>query len=127
MKFTDKQLAQILFDAIEKRESKDEKEITDAFIKLLAERQELHRISDIIFVFEKIWKERYGVSLVTIETAHSLSSEAKKRLKKMIPGAEIKEIINENLIGGAKIRVDDKIIDGSISCQLEQLKTQLSI
>lgn len=121
MKLTNKQLAEVLFDAVEKEKNKNE--ISDSFVKLLAERQELHRISNIILAFEQIWKKHYGIANVTIETAYPLSVEIKKRLEKIAPGAEIKEIVNKELIGGAKIRVDDKIIDGSVSCQLEQLKT----
>lgn len=125
MKLTNRQLAMVLFDAMEK--TKNEIEVSDAFVKLLAERNELHRISEIMFEFDKIWKEKFGITSLTIETAHPLSSETKKSLSKITKGAELKEIINEKLIGGAKIRIDDKIIDGSISSQLQQLKAQLSI
>lgn len=125
MKFSNKQLAEILFDAMEK--TKSETDVSDAFVKLLAERNELHRVSEIMFAFDKIWKEKFGITSLTIETAHPLSSETKKSLSKITKGAELKEIINEKLIGGAKIRIDDKIIDGSISSQLQQLKAQLSI
>ena len=125
MKFTDKQLAKVLFDTIEKENKKDISAITDEFVRLLAERAELHRISGVIQSFEKIWKDKFGAATITVESAHALSVSLKKQIEEIAPGAEVREIVNENLIGGAKIRLDDLAVDGSISGRLNQIKLAL--
>jgi|GEM_PF-858806 len=136
MKFTDKQLAKVLFDTAEKGKKpggagsgfagKDLSVITDEFVKFLSERAELHRISGVIQSFEKIWKDKFGAATITVESAHPLSVSLKKRVEEIAPGAEIREIVNEELIGGAKIRLDDRAVDGSISGQLQRLKIFIS-
>ncbi|MBI4714137.1 F0F1 ATP synthase subunit delta [Candidatus Uhrbacteria bacterium] len=127
MKLTNKQLANVLFEAIEEGKKIDVSEITDAFVKLIAQRGELRRIPSVIQSFEQLWKSKYGAATVTIETAHQLSASFKKRIGEIATGAEIREIVNENLIGGAKLKVDDRVIDGSISGALQQLKVYLSL
>lgn len=135
MKFTEKQLAKVLFDTIENGNKpggagsglagKDISGITDEFVRFLAKRAELHRISGVIQSFEKIWKDKFGAATITVEIAHPLSASLKKQVEEIAPGAEIREIVNENLIGGAKIRLDDRAIDGSISGRLSQIKSAL--
>jgi F-type H+-transporting ATPase subunit delta len=125
MKFTDKQLANVLFETVEKGNKKDISAITDEFVRFLAERAELHRIFGVIQSFEKIWKEQYGAATITVESAHPLSVSLKKQVEEIAPGAEIREIVNEELIGGAKIRLDDRSVDGSISGRLNQIKLAL--
>ena len=125
MKFTDKQLAKVLFDTIEKGNKKDLSAITDEFVRFLAERAELHRMSGVIQSFEKIWKEQYGAATITVESAHPLPVSLKKQVEEIAQGAEIREIVNEKLIGGAKIRLDDRAVDGSISGRLNQIKFAL--
>ncbi len=125
MKFTDKQLAKVLFDTIDKGNGKDVSAITDEFVRLLAKRAELHRISGVIQSFEKIWKDKFGAATITVESAHPLSASLKKQVEEIAPGAEVREIVNENLIGGAKIRLDDRAVDGSVSGHLNQIKLAL--
>jgi F0F1-type ATP synthase delta subunit len=64
--------------------------------------------------------------MLTIETAHPLTKTMKEMVVKMAAGAEIKEIIDPTLIGGAKIRIDERIMDGSLKGALEQLTVSLS-
>ncbi len=125
MKYTDKQLASVLIDLIESSIESPEK-VTDEFVSWLSERSELKRIRNIIRAVDSIWTETYGAATITVESSHNLPEGIKEGLEKVAKGAEIRESINEELIGGAKIRIDDRIIDGSIKGKLEQLTKAFS-
>lgn len=125
MKVTDKQLANILVDLIESSEQSKQK-VTDGFVAWLAQRNETKRIKNIIRAIDSVWIERNGVATVSIESSHKLSQKLRTSLEKIAKGAEVKEVINEDLIGGAKIRIDNRIIDGSIKGHLAQLTKTLS-
>ncbi len=71
------------------------------------------------------WKEKYGVSKVTVVSAHELTKEAKEHLKTFTGGAELITLINPRLLGGAVVRADEQRIDGSILGTLTRLKQKL--
>ena len=124
MKLSTKQLAIVLVDMAEQEE--DLEKVTAAFVEYLAEQNILAKLSDIMRSIDTVWKERYGAATVTITTAHSLSTKLKKEIEKMAKGAGVSEIVDESLIGGARIRIDDRIVDGSISGHLSNLKQALT-
>ncbi len=126
MKFSNKQLAKILVDLVEAHPN-DVNAATDEFISWLSSIGELKKYRDVIKAVDAVWIEKNGVATVSIESAHELSSSLAESLEKISSGAEIKTSVDEQLIGGAKIRIDERIIDGSIKGQLEQLTKELSI
>lgn len=77
--------------------------------------------------FEKASK---GIKTASVTTAHKLSgSEEQKIIKELnefIGGkVELKKQVNEGLMGGVIIRIEDQLIDGSVKKQLEELKNEL--
>ncbi len=121
MRYIPKQLAGLLIDICE-TEKQSLPEITDAFITLMAEQKNLGMLREVAEAIECVWKERYGAATITIESAHPLTVALKKKLNTLSYGAELKECINESFIGGARVRIDDRMIDGSIVGYLSQLK-----
>ncbi len=71
------------------------------------------------------WKNKFGASKVTVLSAHELSKEARKQLEESVKGAELIERVDERLMGGAVIRIDDRRLDGSIIGALQRLKNTL--
>lgn len=121
MRYTPKQLAELLIDLCETKQQ-SVSDITDAFISLMAEHQYMEQLRDVVEAIESVWKERYGAATITIESAHPLTTALKKKLSALAKGAELKEVVDGSLIGGARVRIDDRIIDGSIAGYLSQLK-----
>ena len=121
MHYTNKQLAGVLIEHIQIQKL-DVELVTDALITFLAERRELHRVREIVLLIERIWKEKYGAATITIETAYPLTSAMKKKFEHLGEGAEVKEQIDSSVIGGARIRIDDRIIDGTLANSLQQLR-----
>ncbi len=124
MRYTPKQLATALVETVEKDKTSAQK-AAEEVIAILASQQELSRVRDVMQMVEQVWKQRYGAATITIDSAHPLNAHARKKIESLSHGAEIKEEIDATLIGGARVRIDDRIIDASISGQLNQLKSLL--
>lgn len=101
------------------------------FLKLLVHK---HRF----FIFDKIAKEfileaneSLGILEGFIYSVNPLSELEIKKVsesvsKKMNQTVELKNLIDERLIGGIKVVVHDHVFDGSIKGKLENLKNNLN-
>jgi len=126
MKITPKKLAALFVDSAEHATEHQRKELADTLVTFLKARGELKRLKDVIRAIDQIWIEKHGMATLIIESAHPLTESLKKSVEKLASGAEVKEIVNPSLIGGAKLRIDERIIDGSLKGALEQLTVTLS-
>jgi len=128
MKFTAKQYAQALLEAIEA--TKEHDQILDNFVKVLAENNDLRMFEEIAEEFHKQDLNRKGIKQVEVTSAAPINKENEheiiKELNKIVKGdLEIKKKVDENLIGGVIIQAEDQMIDASIKSNLEQLKKDL--
>ncbi len=102
-----------------------------SFIKVLCENGHIAQIASCIDEFVelvRIYKNRtvatiYYVEPLTDEQKSALLDKLQKISGKVI---EPKFIKDESLIGGIKIQIDDKIIDGSIKNRLNRAKGVIS-
>ncbi|MBT4857324.1 hypothetical protein HON52_04040 [Candidatus Uhrbacteria bacterium] len=123
MKIEAIQLARILVKATAHQvEVRDD---VKAFVAFLAENDMLDKWREIELAIGKVWKEEFGASSIKVLSAHPLTQEARKIIGEIAPGAELSTAVDERLIGGAIIRIDDKRIDGSITGQLRALRKSL--
>ncbi|MFC1788236.1 ATP synthase F1 subunit delta [Patescibacteria group bacterium] len=125
MKVTAKQLTKVLVDLSENKQGDELEDVVESFMSYLKEEGRLHEARAIMQNLDQVWKEKFGAANVSITTAHKLTESMRQKITQAAQGATIKEQIDLELIGGAKIRIDDRIIDGSISGQLDQLKQTL--
>ncbi|MBI4435207.1 F0F1 ATP synthase subunit delta [Candidatus Uhrbacteria bacterium] len=125
MKRNEKQLARTFVTALEGATHPQVEAAAVELVALLASRNEVHRVKGVIEVVETVWRETYGAATVKIETAHPLTAALRKKLEALASGAEIREKIRTEIIGGAKLRIDETIIDGSIEGHLAQLNQAL--
>jgi F0F1-type ATP synthase delta subunit len=100
--------------------------VAEELVAMLAAQHEGHRVRGVIAAVEDAWRERYGAATVKIETAHPLSATLRKKLESLAPGAEVVERVRPQIIGGARLRIDETIIDGTIEGQLAHLNQALS-
>lgn len=130
MKYSAKNYAQALMESLESADPKDENQILDNFVKILAENNDLRLFEQISDEFHKLDLNKQGISQVEVTTAHPISRENEqqiiRQLNKIVKGnLELKKKVDEQLIGGVVIRVDDRMIDASVKNNLEQLKKEL--
>lgn len=120
-----KKFAQAFVEAADGQGVKEVEKIAAQFVSYLAKNRLLIHWREIVRRIDGVWREKYGVANVSVKSAHSLSEKSRRALEKLAQGAEISETVDPELIGGAIIRVDDRIIDGSVLGALNNLKQVL--
>lgn len=131
MKIKPKQFALSLYEAVDGKTPGPAKAVIEKFVELLAEKNLLSASDKISTQFIKIWNEKHGVVEAQVASANGLDKVNVKLLKNYIielSGAKevlISEKIDKNILGGVVIRYGDKVVDGSLKMQLEELKENL--
>lgn len=100
-------------------------------LKILVDKKRTDYLKDILDQYVDLANESRGIAVAHVTAAHELDAaaceELKSRLKKLT-GKEIKlDIhIDPNIIGGAKVRIGDTVIDASVEGRLSGLEASLS-
>ena len=100
------------------------------FVRVLAENKRLELLPLIHEQFEALKNEREGVVEAEVQSAFELTpaqvADLVQRLEKKT-GRKVRTQVqlNKDLIGGVRILLGDKVIDGSARAQLEALETAL--
>jgi F-type H+-transporting ATPase subunit delta len=102
-------------------------DLTEKFIELLIKNNRELYLHDVVSSFLGLYDLKKNIKTAYITTAQPLSAENIKRLKeitKLIKADSVKivQIIDENIIGGFKLNVDDYQIDASIGSKLKELR-----
>ncbi len=97
---------------------------------LLVDKRRERMLDNLPDVFKGVAGKIRGVIPVKIQTAIALNEERLGKLKKNLEKltkkkVEIETEINKDIIGGMIIRIENKIIDGSITNHLKNLKKNL--
>jgi F-type H+-transporting ATPase subunit delta len=130
MKYSAKHYAMALIEALESAHSKDQEVILDNFVKVLADNNDLRLFEPIAEEFHKLELAKKGIKQVEVTTAHPLNKENEQaiihELNKLVKGdLQLKKKVDENVIGGVVIRLEDQMLDASVKHNLEQLKKDL--
>lgn len=101
------------------------------FIAQLAENDRLALLPEIHHHYVKFKSRELKQVDAYVTSAFPLSEEQRKSLQKSLAEREqaiviLHEAIDPSLLGGATIKVGDKVTDGSVRGKLQQLKTQLT-
>ena len=127
-KITPTQYANALFDAVSETAPKDHDKVLDNFVKILAQNGDLGKYDEIDSEFRKLKLASQGIqeAQVTVAKEMELNSTIIQELNKVVGGKlELKTKIDESIIGGVVVRVDDTLIDASVKGQLDNLNNFL--
>ena len=100
-------------------------------VKFLVRKRFLYRAKDILFNLEKIIHQENGTIMVKLSSAKALSEETKREiahsLKERYSAHKViyEESIDEKLLGGMRIEVNDEIIDLTIKNKVKKLQEYL--
>ncbi len=88
-------------------------------------------LEDITRYFIDLYNVHHGNLNVSVTSAYSLGKKQINALVKKLEEVSGKNIlldttIDESLIGGLKVRIDDTVIDGSVKYKLSQLKDRFT-
>lgn len=103
---------------------------TRNLLRLLVEHHRTTDMRDIRREFDRLADEAEGIANVTLTTAVELSNEDKQRYQKELAQrldrrVHLEHRVDPTLIGGATIQIGDRLVDGSVAMQLNQLRQKL--
>ena len=100
------------------------------FLQVVTRKGRLGSLPGIVQAFSELMTDHRGLVEVDVFVAQRLDDAAAKEVADRIGEVLGKEVVlhqyvDEELIGGLKIRVGDKLIDGSVANQLKLLRARL--
>ena len=103
---------------------------TLSFLQLIIKNKREKHLKYICLDFVEIYKKNKGIKTAVLTTSFDLSRTHKENIKKSIEHmfkapVELKTKLDESLIGGLIIQVDDRQIDLSVARQINELKQQV--
>lgn len=126
MKVTPRKYAQALALMLDTAE----KTIISNFLTILRQRKQSKMLPKILQALEEEWYKKRGIRVVTVSYPPKFESslpELEMKLKeKLGEKIRLKKIPIENLIGGFTLKVDDTLIDASVSGGLRELTQRLT-
>ena len=124
MKFSSKQYAQALYEALQA--TKDYDKVVDNFVKILAQNGDLSKHAEIEREFKLLEMKEKGIKEVDVTFAKEHNPKILDQLNSVVGSKmEFKTKIDEGILGGVVIRVDDTLIDASLETQLKNLNSEL--
>ena len=102
------------------------------FINLLLDNKRIFYINEISEIFDEMKASHNNICIVEVETPRKLKPAQIESLKLLFKNKyesdiEIEEIINEQLLAGIKVKINDEVIDLSLQNRFNQIKQQLII
>jgi len=104
--------------------------LNNAFIVELAEKQDLRLIYEIVHQVELGYYQRSNQVRVQATATTALSAEVESRIRQAVETvtrkrADFSTAVDEDMLGGLKLRVGNTILDGSLASRLEQIRDHL--
>ncbi len=101
------------------------------FVDLLLRKHRLHELEGIVVEFEAIVEKQQGIQRAQVVSAVALGAGDLERLHAELErrtGAKIRLTteVDPSLLGGALVRIGDRVIDRSVRALLERLGRQLA-
>ena len=125
LSFTPQQIAQALYESL--KDSRDRSETMDGFMKWLKQSGLWSSRASIISAFDSIEKKNQGIKHVRVVTARELDTDQQGKilatLKKNLDtdSIEAEWEVNDSLIGGIRLEFEGKVLDASLSTQVNKL------
>ena len=96
------------------------------FLKIITDKNKFKDFAEIKSEFENLYNEEKNIKTVDVTSAIQLSDEQKHRVIEKLQNKLNKQIIanwqiDENIIGGLIIKVDDDVINSSLKNKLEKI------
>lgn len=117
-------------DVLEKILKDNISDISKHFLYLLVDRRRQDLLSDIQREFSRLADEARQIVEARLTSAASLTSTQEEKLKQVIERFTGKNVrllteVDPDLIGGAKLQIGDRVMDGSISTALKKMREEL--
>jgi F0F1-type ATP synthase delta subunit len=123
MTYTSRQYAEALYDVLLGKSIKTRSNILMRFQQILHKNHQTKLLNNILVQYEKVFLARENLRKVDVESASPLSAEVKKKIESRFDSKLLlTESVNENLIAGLTITIDDSLfIDASAKTFIHNL------
>jgi F-type H+-transporting ATPase subunit delta len=114
------------------KDAKEEKQFLHKVIQFLVKKRLLSKAPDILLALSKIINDHNKVVVAKVSSVNKINETTNKEiaeiLMKRYSAKEVNfvEILDEKLLGGYKIEVNDEVIDLTIKNKLEKLQEHLT-
>ena len=100
------------------------------FLYVIIDKRRERYISEINEYYDFLYNEEKNIVKATVVTAVPMGKAQGEKLKviltsKLNKNVELNNVIDDSIIGGAMLKVDNKVIDGSIKGQLDSIMKSL--
>lgn len=106
-------------------------ELTKNFLNLLLENQRLAELTSIVNNFEELYRKELGQVLCTVTSSADLTNAQRKLVEEAIStrmkGKKlvVSYDVSNSILGGLVVKIEDQVLDYSVSSKVDRLKTQL--
>ncbi len=101
------------------------------FLVLVAEKNHFQQLNDMFDYFEGCYRNHYNMGIAKVMTPLELSKEQKERIHNRLlettayDTIELEYEVDASLLGGIVIRMDDRVVDGSVRNKLYAMTREL--
>jgi F-type H+-transporting ATPase subunit delta len=105
-------------------------ELTASFNRLLITKGRESNLPEISSAFIRAYKESKGIHTVFLKTAAPVADSVKNAILEQVKKSsgfqhvELEEKVDESLIGGFVLQVDDQLVDASVAYDLKEISKQ---
>lgn len=106
-------------------------ELTLRFFEIISRKNRENILPDIAEAFHNQYNERKGIVIAQVVTAFPLDEKLRDQFKQVVKShfnkeVELKEKVDDSLIGGYVLTIEDKQIDETLNGKLKQLKLEFN-
>lgn len=100
------------------------------FILLIINKKREKFLNNIILVFQRLYRERFGIIRTNVECISELSTKAQEVIANYLASTFNKKVelmirLNPDIIGGFVLIIEDQLLDKSVKGELEKLRKKL--
>lgn len=105
-------------------------ETTLSFINLVVSNKRDAYLEDMARQFLYVYRKDQGIKKVTVTTAKKINTEQRNKILSFVESnynvnADIEERVDQSIIGGLILRIEDQQLDSSVSNKLKKIKQAL--
>jgi len=102
-----------------------------AVATLVIERGAVRRLAEVYAAFSEIAEAERGIVVAEVTTAIPITDSIRELLKDKVSSAlgkpvSLRECIDDSILGGVRINVAGRVLDGTLLSQLDEMRTVLS-
>ena len=108
-----------------------ENQMFSKFITIMIENKKVYFLDEVYRLYREMILDQDNTTIAEVETAYPLTDDQKSALIQKLENQynkkiKIDEIVNEYLLAGIKISINNEVTDYSVRCKLNSMKEQIT-